>query len=191
LLRKNLPGGYFSYLARHTVRPVPTNTVYSWTVCVSSYTWPGEGKNYKKQTYWPGYEVRGTILRSIRRRGRRLMKNRHMVNEIKESGILVEIESNLRKIYGSKLMKIILYGSYARGEQVQGSDLDVMVLLNMDEEEFKKYSEQVLDLAVDLTTRYGIVVSIQENNIDFFNKWVDTLPFFNSVSNEGVELYGK
>lgn len=119
------------------------------------------------------------------------MKNRHMVNEIKESGILVEIESNLRKIYGSKLMKIILYGSYARGEQVQGSDLDVMVLLNMDEEEFKKYSEQALDLAVDLTTRYGIVVSIQENNIDFFNKWVDTLPFFNSVSNEGVELYGK
>jgi hypothetical protein len=30
------------------------------------------------------------------------MKNRHMVNEIKESGILVEIESSLRKIYGPK-----------------------------------------------------------------------------------------
>lgn len=77
------------------------------------------------------------------------------------------------------------------GEQAPGSDLDVMVLLEMGEEEYRQYSEKVLDLAVDLTTRYGVVISIQENNIDFFDEWADILPFFHNVINEGVELYGK
>jgi len=119
------------------------------------------------------------------------MNNKNILMHIKASGMLAEIEGNLRKIYGHKLQKIILYGSYARNEQVPGSDLDIMVLLNMDEAEIKKYSEQVLELVVDLTTRYGIVVSIQESSIDFFNEWVDTLPFFSNVSKEGLVLYGK
>jgi len=119
------------------------------------------------------------------------MKNLSMLKDGKEYNLLTEIEANLKKIYGSKLQKIILYGSYARNEQVPGSDLDVMVLLDLDEAEMRKYSEAVLELAVDLTTRYGIVVSIQESNIDFFNEWTDTLPFFSNVSKEGLELYGK
>ncbi len=70
-------------------------------------------------------------------------------------------------------------------------NLDVMVLLDMEEGKIKEHSEQVLDLAVELTTRYGVVVSIMGNNITFFNEWVDTLPFFSNVKNEGVELYGR
>ena len=119
------------------------------------------------------------------------MKQRQTAGAKAENGILSEIEKGLRDIYGPELRKIILYGSYARGEQTVGSDLDVMVLLDMEEERIKKFNDQVLDLAVELTTRYGVVVSIQENNIDFFNKWVDTLPFFSNVRREGVELYGR
>lgn len=119
------------------------------------------------------------------------MKTKPEFGDAKVYSMLEEIESNLLKIYGHKLKKIILYGSYARGEQVPGSDLDVMVLLSMDEEDYREYREKVLDLSVELTTRYGIVISIQENNIDFFNEWSDTLPFFHNVINEGVELYGK
>lgn len=117
------------------------------------------------------------------------MKERQAAGEQTKNSILTEIEKGLRDIYGSDLRKIVLYGSYARGEQTQGSDLDVMVLLDMEEGRIKKYGEQVLDMSVDLTTRYGVVVSIQEHNIDFFNNWVDTLPFFNNVHREGVEIY--
>jgi predicted nucleotidyltransferase len=119
------------------------------------------------------------------------MKKRQSSGARMENSILTELEKGLKDIYGSELRKIILYGSYARGDHTKGSDLDVMVLLDMGEERIKKCSENVLDLSVDLTTRYGVVVSIQEHNIDFFNNWVDTLPFFNNVSREGVELYGR
>jgi len=82
-----------------------------------------------------------------------------------------------------------MFGSYARGKNDEGSDLDIMVLVDMDEGEIKKKRDQVLDLTVDLTTRYGIVLSIIENNYDYFYDWLEALPFFTNVEKEGVNLY--
>ncbi len=44
---------------------------------------------------------------------------------------------------------------------------------------------------VDLTTRYGIVVSIIENNYNHFYGWVEVIPFFANVEKEGVSLFGR
>lgn len=106
------------------------------------------------------------------------------------SSVLAELEKQLRIIYGDKLKKIVLYGSYARNDQDPDSDMDIMVLLDMSDQEIKKRHDQVLDLVVELTTRYGIVVSIIENNHDYFYEWLEVLPFFKNVYNEGVEIYG-
>lgn len=105
--------------------------------------------------------------------------------------LLDELEKELKNIFGSKLKKIILFGSYARKNYDDESDLDVMALLDMDEEEILKSHDKVLDVTVNLTTRYGIVLSIIENNYDYFYDWVDVLPFFNNVEKEGIELYGQ
>lgn len=106
------------------------------------------------------------------------------------SSVLAELEKHLRIIYGDKLKKIVLYGSYARNDQDSDSDMDIMVLLDMSEQEIKKRHDQVLDLIVELTTRYGVVVSIIGNNHDYFYEWLETLPFFKNVYSEGVEIYG-
>jgi predicted nucleotidyltransferase len=46
-----------------------------------------------------------------------------------DSSLLNETLSTLRSIYGERLAKIILYGSYARGEQTPESDIDLLVVL--------------------------------------------------------------
>lgn len=61
----------------------------------------------------------------------------------------------------------------------------------MDEDEIKKNRDKILDLTVDLTTRYGIVLSIIENNYDYFYDWADVLPFFANVEKEGVTIHGE
>jgi predicted nucleotidyltransferase len=105
--------------------------------------------------------------------------------------LLRDLEKRLKYIYGEKLKKILLYGSYARGDNDEESDLDIMVLVDMDEKEIKKQQGKVLDVVVDLTTRYGIVLSVIENNYDYFYEWADVLPFFANIKREGVVIYGE
>ncbi len=65
-----------------------------------------------------------------------------------------------------------------------------MVLLDLSEEEIESTKEEVLELTVGLTTRYGIFISIVKNNFDFFNEWVDTLPYFKNAISDGIAIYG-
>jgi predicted nucleotidyltransferase len=41
-----------------------------------------------------------------------------------------ELKAGLVRIYGDKLKAVYLYGSYARGDYRQGSDVDAMILLS-------------------------------------------------------------
>ncbi len=113
-----------------------------------------------------------------------------MIKDSHLYSLLNEIEGGLKQIYGDRLSKIILYGSYARGQEANGSDLDLMILLDLTDEEIEKTNEEVLELTVDLTTRYGIFISIVKNNVDFFYEWVDTLPYFKNVISDGINIYG-
>jgi len=118
------------------------------------------------------------------------MKSKEMIRDSNLYNIVNEIEVGLKEIFGDKLRKIILYGSYAREQEVNGSDLDLMALLDLTDEEIESKNEEVLELTVELSTRYGIFISIVKNNEEFFNEWVDTLPYFKNVIDEGINIYG-
>ncbi|MBI4549129.1 MAG: nucleotidyltransferase domain-containing protein [Ignavibacteriae bacterium] len=44
--------------------------------------------------------------------------------------LLQKVYDQLLRLYGKRLRKVILYGSYARGEQFDGSDLDIAVIID-------------------------------------------------------------
>ena len=41
--------------------------------------------------------------------------------------ILVLFEQNVKKIMGESLSRLLVYGSYARGDYTENSDVDIMV----------------------------------------------------------------
>ena len=49
----------------------------------------------------------------------------------------------VKKIYGSHVRQIILYGSYARGDYREDSDVDIMILVDMSDLELKVYGQQL------------------------------------------------
>ena len=60
-----------------------------------------------------------------------------MPNNIQK--ILDEFLSEVKKILGSRLKKIVLYGSYARGDYNKNSDIaDVSITENLPKEKFTK-----------------------------------------------------
>ena len=69
-----------------------------------------------------------------------------------------ELKEGLAQIYGDKLKAVYLYGSYARGDYRQGSDVDVMILLK----DYKSYWEEIQrssQLASDIALKYEVTVS--------------------------------
>ena len=52
--------------------------------------------------------------------------------------VLQEVENASKQLYGDKLNKIILYGSYARGDNTEESDIDIMIILDGDIDDSKQ-----------------------------------------------------
>ena len=46
--------------------------------------------------------------------------------------VLKELTEQIYDLLGDKLDKVVLYGSYARGDNTEESDVDVLVLTNME-----------------------------------------------------------
>lgn len=73
--------------------------------------------------------------------------------------ILEEVKRRLNDIYGDKLKGIILYGSYARGDFSEGSDIDLIILLEYMEESSAE-REKYFDVIWELELIYDVVISI-------------------------------
>jgi len=111
------------------------------------------------------------------------IKNKSLL-KILEDIRLIGIES-----FGEKLKEIILYGSYASGRQTDGSDVDIMFLFNENNKEISRYRDKIADIMVDLSLKYDVLVSITENSVEDFERYVSYIPFYENVYNEGVEIY--
>jgi uncharacterized protein len=72
--------------------------------------------------------------------------------------LLKELKQGLIRLYGKRLKGVYLYGSYARGDFQDGSDLDVLVVLD-DFERAPVELEFTDDLMGDLSLEYLITVS--------------------------------
>ena len=96
----------------------------------------------------------------------------------------------VKKIYGSHLKQVILYGSYARGDYTPDSDIDVMILLDISDMEIKNYRHQLSEMTYNFNMDYELDIKPIAKNEAHFNKWVLNYPFYANVSKEGVKLYG-
>ena len=102
--------------------------------------------------------------------------------------IIYQFSQQLKDIMGSKLTKVIVYGSYARGDYNSSSDVDVMILVKMSDNEIKKIENQVYDLAFDIEMDTGVDISPIIKNEEQY--WLDTLPFYKNIHEEGVIVNG-
>lgn len=93
------------------------------------------------------------------------------------------------RLLGTKLSKIILYGSYARGDFHDNSDVDVMILVkNMTEDEIRVAEEALCDIAFDIELERGIHISAILKDETQFESWENILPFYINVRRDGVEI---
>lgn len=88
--------------------------------------------------------------------------------------------------FDDKLDAVILYGSYARGDYDEESDIDVMVRVKLPKEELVRYRRMFSHLGSDLGLTHDIMVSIHLQDFDTFEQFKNDLPFYQNVLRDGV-----
>ncbi len=104
-----------------------------------------------------------------------------------DNKIIQELISGLQDIYGQDLMRITLYGSYARGTQTEESDIDIAILLVNTEDKSKE--RQLVKFSTELDLKYDKVFSILDIDYVQYKKWRDAMPFYQNIEQEGVTLW--
>lgn len=91
----------------------------------------------------------------------------------------------LRDRYGERLRHLVLYGSHARGEAHDESDVDVLVVLR-DPFDTVRETRQLADIAWELLGRYGLTVHLLPFQED---RYLDQgHPLMMNVREEGILL---
>jgi predicted nucleotidyltransferase len=119
------------------------------------------------------------------------MKNLETIKDKMLLNILGDVKEEIRRLFGDKLRGLILYGSYARNEQDPESDVDIMILVDDNEEGLRNYRYLIADVMGDLTIKYGKLISLAEVTYNRYIDFLEILPFYKNINEEGVEIYGK
>ncbi|MFZ5469586.1 MAG: nucleotidyltransferase domain-containing protein [Myxococcota bacterium] len=100
--------------------------------------------------------------------------------------VLGRFSATLKERFGSELLDVRLFGSYARGQAHEGSDVDVFVLLENVDPAAKR---RVLDLAGDLWAETGLFLSPAVFGRTLYETWLrQERPLVMDVMREGVPV---
>lgn len=104
-----------------------------------------------------------------------------------EQMVLKELVEGILAIFETQVIRIVLYGSVARGTNTTESDVDIALLLNGSLS--KETEDKLSDLVVDLNLKYDTVLSVIDIDYELFKKWEKVTPFYKNVNDEGIVLW--
>jgi predicted nucleotidyltransferase len=99
--------------------------------------------------------------------------------------ILNELKQELQKLYGDRLVKLILFGSHARGEATPDSDIDLLAVLKSPVSQVQEIF-YISNLRVKVLLDYDELVSIIPMSEDRFN--AKGVALLRNIQREGIEL---
>ncbi len=105
-----------------------------------------------------------------------------LLDEMKE-----ELVQGLTAIFQNNISMIVLYGSVARNEATNVSDIDIAIIIK--EEMNNQTKKRFISWAADMDIRYEKVFSIVDIREDNMKKWERVLPFYQNIRKEGIVLW--
>ena len=107
-----------------------------------------------------------------------------------ERAALAALVDRLRQRYGDDLLRVVLFGSKARGDFDDESDLDVLIVVRMPDDNYWKHWNEIVDGTYDLELDYGVVFSFlirDESDYARMRQW--NLLINRNIEQDGIDLW--
>ena len=115
----------------------------------------------------------------------KLILNESIINDVKK-----EAANLASELMQDDLIEAILYGSCARGDYTEDSDIDIALITRCDRMEVKKYDEALAGIATVLAMKYFAIVNFVCLPYDEFSEKKMWYAYFRNIDMEGEILYG-
>ena len=114
-----------------------------------------------------------------------LSLNDDIINKIK-----IEVPGMVRELMKEDLIEIVLYGSCARGDYTEDSDIDIALITKSDRVEAQKYTGELAVIATEFAMRYFVIVNFVCLPYKEFVEKKGWYAYFRNIEREGEVLYG-
>mgnify|MGYP000608181486 FL=1 len=84
--------------------------------------------------------------------------------------------------------KIVLYGSYARGDYQNSSDIDIAAIVRGERKDLQERLKKVWDISSDLELEYETIVSPTVIPFEEYEKYKEDMPYYRNIQKEGVDI---
>ncbi len=104
------------------------------------------------------------------------------------SNIYEQMVKCYRNIYGINITDIFLYGSYARGDYNDESDMDIVAIVKGSRSELQQKLTTIWDFSAEVGLENDIIISPAVIPYDEFEKYKDKLPYYMNIYKEGLKI---
>lgn len=104
--------------------------------------------------------------------------------------VITDFAKMVQECVGKDVIQCRLFGSFARGDYDDDSDIDIILLANCDRKESEKYTNVLIDIVTELAMKYFVVVNtvcVPHREYEEKKKWYD---LFANIEAEGCIIYG-
>lgn len=108
--------------------------------------------------------------------------------DCKFEGVIRDMVTAYREVFGGRIEQILLYGSYARGDADGDSDIDIAAIVHGGRQELQEKLKKVWDVSSDLELKYGVVISPTVIPYDEYMAYKEDLPYYRNISEEGIRV---
>jgi hypothetical protein len=104
-----------------------------------------------------------------------------------KDGIETEFVSKITSLFPDQIVKVILFGSRAKGIAKPESDYDFLIVLR---DKKRETIDELYNVVTDFLIQYGVDISLKIYKEKDFLRWASIpTPFIASISTTGKELW--
>lgn len=89
-------------------------------------------------------------------------------------------------VYGDDIDRILLYGSYARGDNTEDSDIDIVAIVHGDRAGLQEKLKSLWSYSAEIGLENDVIISPTVIPYDEFEQYKEKLPYYININKEGL-----